>query len=360
MHTMTIRTITRSALALLAILSIAFSGTGLARNAGRFDDVTTNAQESPLAGDPLPSPTTDPFPATDTMTDTILAIVNELNALPQPLEPPAGAVPAMLDENEVAAQNHEAHRVYLPMIRRSGSNTTPPPTPRPTPADIAVTIWPAPSIRVARGELLTYEIRLANYGGASASSVRVRMPYPRQQVTLLDARFTPGSGDWVSAIENDAVIVTFGPLAAGARRSATLVYRVGATVANDSVINMRAAASWSDAASGGSTLSNWAPVLVGSGNATSAYLWLAVTPTHGRAGTTHRFFTDRYIPGEGVVAWLNTPTGVAPLDLRTIADRDGRVWLNFTTTGRAPGNYSLVVYGARSHLTAVAGFTVDP
>jgi hypothetical protein len=38
----------------------------------------------------------------------------------------------------------------------------------------------------------------------------------------------------------------------------------------------------------------------------------------------------------------------------------GRVWLDFSSTGLPPGNYSLVVYGARSNLTGVGGFVVQP
>lgn len=74
----------------------------------------------------------------------------------------------------------------------------------------------------------------------------------------------------------------------------------------------------------------------------------------------HRFFTDRFIPGEGIIPWLNTPSGVKPLDVRATADSYGRVRLDLASTGLAPGNYGLVLYGARSNLTAVAGFTVQP
>jgi hypothetical protein len=61
-----------------------------------------------------------------------------------------------------------------------------------------------------------------------------------------------------------------------------------------------------------------------------------------------------------VIAWLNTPSGVKPLELRGTADIYGRVSLSFSSAGLASGNYGLVAYGARSGLTAVAGFTVSP
>jgi hypothetical protein len=78
----------------------------------------------------------------------------------------------------------------------------------------------------------------------------------------------------------------------------------------------------------------------------------------GYAGTTHHFFSDRFIPGEGIITWLNTPDGVEALELRGQADLMGRVWIDFESNWRRSGAYSLVLYGARSNLTGVATFYV--
>ena len=66
----------------------------------------------------------------------------------------------------------------------------------------------------------------------------------------------------------------------------------------------------------------------------------------------------RFIPGEGIYTWLNTPDGVKGLELRGVADQLGRVWLDFPSTGLRPGTYQIVAYGARSNLTGVATFYI--
>lgn len=341
----------------------------------------------------------DPFPSTLTMTTTIATVVAALAELPQPPLPPEGAllgaelpVPATMNDisNEPAAITPvTTYRVYLPLIRKIGpltptldpptvtpsstltatptrtSTATPEPTMTPQPpvsgsvADVAVTIWPAPSIRVARNNTLAYEIRLANYGRGTATKVHVTLPYYRQQFVLTHSRLDHDKGDWVSAVTQNTITVTFGALEAGQRRSGTLYVRVLDHLADNTVISMRANYRWSDRCDGGAGASNWAPILVGSGDATSPWVWLAVEPVRGQVGTTHRFFTDRFIPEEGIVTWLNTPGGVRALPMRAIADRDGRVWLQYSSRDLVPGTYQLVVYGARSNLTAVGTFIVE-
>lgn len=308
------------------------------------------------------------FPPTEAMTDTVNTVVATLSELPQPPLPPEAvlqamdiAAPALRDANLPVN-----YQLYLPLLLQGAAagdaaTTQPDATTRASGADVAVTIWPAPSIRVARRGTLAYEIRLANYGNGEAASIRVNLPYNQNQFTLVNARFKSGSGDWVSSTKNNQITITFGRLKKGERRTGTIYLQVKDNLPNDTVISMRAKFDWSDGRSGGKGSSNWAPVLVGSSNDTSAnqWVWLSVDPVRGRVGTTHRFFTDRFIPNEGIITWLNTPNGVKPLDLRATADSDGRVWLNFSSSGRTPGTYQLVVYGARSNLTAVGTFIVQ-
>jgi len=293
------------------------------------------------------------------MTDTVMAVAAALNELPQPLTAPLGAaldeVPAVLTQEVSAAQRHRRFVPFIGRPRRTPNDPPPPPA-----ADISVVVWPQPSIRVMRGGILRYAVRITNHGEGEASEVFVRLPYPRQQLAWQYATFTPGSGDYVSRVEGDAVVTRFEVLAPGKSRIATLTYRTSSFLANDAVVNLRAAYSWKDERSGGCGAANWTPVLVGAGDADSPYLWMARSPSSGRPGTDFQFFSDRFLPGEGVYVWLNTPWGVRPTELQSIADGDGRVWLGLSSAGLAPGNYSLVVYGARSTLTAVAGFTVTP
>jgi hypothetical protein len=249
--------------------------------------------------------------------------------------------------------------VYLPAVFVARPNSsTPTPTPQPgKPADVTVTIWPSPSIIVVREGALAYELRVKNCGAAAAHSTNVTLPYRRAQLVVIDSRFSDPR-DWVSALTDDHLDVTFGPLAAGEQRTGTIVFRVGERLPDRTVISMRASYAWSDARDGGAWRSNWAPVLLGSGNESAPWVWLAVDPLGGFVGTTYHFFTDRFIPSEQISTWLNTPDGVKPLDVRGVADPMGRVWIDFRSSELRPGSYQLVLYGGRSNLTAVATFIV--
>lgn len=311
--------------------------------------------------------------ATMTMTGTVQAIAEEFNQLPQPALPPDGAL-LRLDDALAAGLNVIAPgastRVYLPMVLSSRQPAaapepapTPSPTPSPTPepaapADVAVAIWATPSVHVARNGVLAYEIRLSNEGRGLATGVQVVMPYNRQQFTLTHTRLAASKGDWVSAIGADRITVNFGRLNPGEQRTGTLYLRVANNLPDNTMISVRNSFTWSDERNGGQGQTNWAPVLVRGGNVDSPWVWLEVNPLSGRAGTVHTFFTDRFIPGEAVTTWLNTPSGVRALELRGVADSSGRVRLSLVSAGLAEGNYSLVVYGTRSKLTAVAAFVV--
>ncbi|HEX5689784.1 MAG TPA: hypothetical protein VFX76_07275, partial [Roseiflexaceae bacterium] len=235
---------------------------------------------------------------------------------------------------------------------------TPKPEPDPDPADVAVTIWPAPSIRVARGGVLAYEIRVKNYGKGDAEAIEVRLPYDKNQIVVTGSSFQ-NSSDWVSNLTDSQVTVSFGALKAGKARAATLYFQVGSTLFENTVISGRANFSWSGDRSHGGGTTNWAPVLVGGSNDSAVWVWTTVDPVSGLAGTTHHFFSDRFIPGEGIITWINTPDGVEPLELRGQADLMGRVWIDFKSNFRRSGTYSLVLYGARSNLTGVATFYVQ-
>jgi hypothetical protein len=269
------------------------------------------------------------------------------------------------------------YRLFVPMVTRV--DAPPPPTPTatatsrpatPTPtrtprpddddngqaADVSVTLRARPSVRVARGALLAYDIELTNYGSGDAGRTVVRLNYNRNLVAVSHSELN--RRDWVSDIEDRYVEISFGELDGKRSRTGTIYFRVKSNVADNSVIDGRASVSWEDSDSGGSMTTNWAPVLVGGGNEHSDWAWLQVTPESGSAGTTFRFFTDRFIPGEEVVFWLNTPDGVKALDLREDADRYGRVWADIGTRNYKPGWYSLVARGMRSEVEAVRAFQI--
>lgn len=257
------------------------------------------------------------------------------------------------------------HQLYLPLQVagfESGRPTPGPatPTPRPgIPADVAVTVWPKPSIWVARGAVLEYELRIKNHGKGDARSTTVQLPFNPAHMSVGYSGLDAKAGDYVSQVKRDSVTVTFGPLDAGKARSGKLFFRVNGSLAHATVLSMRSNYSWRDANVGGGQRGNWAPVLVGSGPADAQYAWVEVKPAMGPAGTQHRFFSDRFLPGETVTTWLNTARGVQALDLRGVANADGSVTLIYASKGLARGNYQMVLYGQRSGLTGVAAFVVE-
>jgi hypothetical protein len=237
---------------------------------------------------------------------------------------------------------------------------TPTPEPEPDAADVSVRLWSDPSIRVIRGGTFTYEIRVRNHGDGSADQIKVTLPYRRDQYTLLEGKFDGRKGDWVSNIGDKTITVTFGGLAPNTERTGRLIFRAASNLANDTVLDIRATYGWDDDADGADDRkSNWQPLLVGAGNASAPWVWTAIGPTSGPASTVFRVDSNRFIPGETVVTWLNLPGGkVKALDLRGTANALGAVELYFQDSKLPAGNYQIVLYGQRSGLTGVASFSI--
>jgi hypothetical protein len=308
---------------------------------------------------PEPTPTTNdyqpnPFPIPTAITDTVQLVLDQYLGR-QPIAPPPSG------DQDVTPLTASAN-VYLPLTRNTSEVDEPAPTPRPRPthrADIAVTVWPEPSIHVMRGGRLTYELRVNNYDRGDARGVRVRLPYDRRQMRPIASRLDRDKGDWVSRVTDREVEVTFGPVDGKAGRTGLLVFEVAAALSNGTILDMRPSYTWWDGTSEeGPYRANWPPVIVGEGPASAPWVATGVTPTVGEAGTIHTFESNRFAPGEGIITWLNTPSGVRALDLRGLADSQGAVSLTFSSAGLSPGNYQLVLYGGRSQLTGVASFTV--
>ncbi len=317
----------------------------------------TTPSPTPTTEPPQDTPTTDlpnPFPASPAMTDTVRLVLDQYLEAQNP-------APAAPDTQATAA------RVYLPLVIREGTIVEPPlpgqpgePTRPPSKADIAVAIWPEPSILAARGSRITYELRARNYADkGDAERIQVTIPYNNRQMRPVASTLDRSKGDWVSSVTDREVVVTFGPLDRESSRSGKLVFEVGGALANGTILDVRPSYTWVDERGMiGPQSSNWAPVVIANGPANGAWVWTQVTPASGPAGTTHTFLSNRFIPGEGVVTWLNTPRGVRALDLKGVADGQGSISLAFASTGLTPGTYQLVLYGMRSQLTGVATFTV--
>jgi hypothetical protein len=248
-------------------------------------------------------------------------------------------------------------RAHLALVSKGGSVSDPDDDGR-READVAVSVWPNPSVYAVRNGTLAYEIRARNHGAGRADGVEVRLPYNRSLLQIYGS-YIPDRQDWVSEVGSDYVTVRFGQLDNKEKRTVTLFFRVASWPGDGTTLPMQASFDWSDGSDGGRGKTNIAPVTVGQQEVRSAWSKLNVAPLSARVGTNHTFVSDRYLPGEGVSYWLNMPDGsVKGLDLSSTADGSGWTSVQFRTTGLPPGNYSLVGQGRRSDLVALGFFTV--
>lgn len=308
-------------------------------------------------------PATLPIDSTAPITDTILAALADYRAAEKAatLDTIEDVFGSTVPDRPKAVEP----RIYLPLLAGRPAEAQPGPVepgpvePRPKSANVTAVVWPSPSIRVARDGTLAYEIRLYNDGEGSARSTRVTMPYDRTMLTPIGSRLDQGAGDWVSELRPDAVVVTFGELGAKKMRTGWVYFRVASYLADNTVLSMRPTFQWSDARGTTSRTSNWAPVLVGGGNDSGAYVWTIVQPVTGLPNELRTFYSNRFAPGEVVTTWLNTPTGVMELDIHETVDQQGQVWVEYRPSRLAPASYQLVIYGNRSRLVGVATFIVQ-
>ena len=84
----------------------------------------------------------------------------------------------------------------------------------------------------------------------------------------------------------------------------------------------------------------------------------AADPVVAPAGSKHIFSSYIFAPGETVALWFNTPDGQAVAAGRAIANDNGGIRQELTTSGFVPGYYSMVAYGTSTEFTAVGTFQV--
>src|SRR5262245_816723 len=193
------RAITEGAvlIALLLLLILLFGAA--------YDSVVVGAapQQDATAQLPTaaPQPRPNPFPATNSMTETISSVLAAYNQNRIQADAGAGPVPVQLTDSltylaYITRPQPTVAPAPDPTVTPSPSPTTRP-EPEPDPADVAVTLWPAPSIRVARDGTLAYEIWVRNYGDGAAEHIQVRLPYDKQRLTVTSSKFNDPA-DWVS------------------------------------------------------------------------------------------------------------------------------------------------------------------
>lgn len=266
---------------------------------------------------------------------------------------------------------------YLPLVANGrnvatdpGQNPTPTPEPDPESANVAVTIRARPGILVRPGDLIVYTFTLRNTGDTRARETKVTVPFNQQHVQPISTSLSSSAGDWLSSLSSNSYTITFGSLAAGAQRSGQVTVRTNGRLAistsNPVVIDARASYTWRDGADGGAGRTNWAPVVVASGSVHGDLVWVQVTPARAPLGATHTFFSNRFLPGERVSAWVNVHRGaggVRALAITGVANSRGEVSLRVRSTDTSPdlprGTHQIVLAGNRSGLQGVVDFVVE-
>jgi hypothetical protein len=225
---------------------------------------------------------------------------------------------------------------------------------------VVVVIWATPSVQVARGDLLTYQIQVKNFNRSAKDNVRVYIPYDSSQLTIVGAEFEDAD-DWVSELSPVHVLVTFPKLGGGETRTASLQARVANDLPDGTVITTWPSYSWANSeTTDDPRSSNAMPVVVGPTSETSPFVWTGVQPQRGPVGMTFGFFSDRFLPYEEVMASLAVPGDVtADQDLSVQADPQGRVWISFWSGKLQPGTYDMLLEGEWSNLQGKATFTVE-
>ena len=84
-----------------------------------------------------------------------------------------------------------------------------------------------------------------------------------------------------------------------------------------------------------------------------------IEPKNASAGTQFHAYARGFRAGERISIWLNTPDGVAAVPHDLVANDNGEVWPEFSSSDLAPGSYGLVIYGQESTLTLVAPFAIS-
>ncbi len=245
------------------------------------------------------------------------------------------------------------------LVLALGAGSLPQPTQARGPADVALVLLPAPNVFVTPDGIITYELKVQNFGRGGAYRVLVEMPYDPQLVRVLDTTFEHPD-DWVGSVGPDRVRLFFEEVqGSGTVRKAFVRMQVQPDVPHGTVINMWAGYGWDGANGGGQGYSsNAAPVVVLGEELALPYVWLAVDPPAAPVGTQFNFYTNRLLPYEAVEVTLVAPWKTRRIEDRSTVNAQGEFWFQLGSNRLAPAVYTLNIRGTRSNLTASVTFRV--
>lgn len=237
--------------------------------------------------------------------------------------------------------------------------TLPQPAQARGPADVAVVLLPAPNVFVTPDGIITYEIKVQNFGRGGAYRVIVEMPYDPQVVRVLDTTFE-SPDDWVGSVGPDRVRLFFEEVqGSGTIRQAFVRMQVLPDVPHGTVINAWAGYGWDGANGGGAGYSsNAAPVVVLGEELALPYVWLAVDPPAAPVGTQFNFYTNRLLPYEATAITLVSPWWSREIKDRSTVNAQGEYWFEIGGDDLVPATYTLHIRGTRSNIVATVSFTI--
>lgn len=235
------------------------------------------------------------------------------------------------------------------------------------PAQPPISVWVALASNAAArpGDRVRLNISMRNDGRTEARGITLRVPFDPAIADFFTFAIDTGRGDRFLGVSNgnNVGLEINRPVVAGQTYAVSLWFTIRSRASVGQVL--RLAADYTFGAQSGRTNQVTTHVL-NSGEIAGGYCGpfrgvdgrMNVSPESGPPHTPRSFSSECFLPGEEVVTWLNTPTGVQPLALRERADSRGRV--AFQLDGRlAPStSYGLVASGRTSGLQVLGPFIV--
>jgi hypothetical protein len=220
-----------------------------------------------------------------------------------------------------------------------------------TPAEIKIRLWPNPN-SVAPGDVLRYDVTIANEGDGKASRTRMTLPFPGDRMSVAKVEFSHKT-TWVMELSEDQIVVMFGTLRRGEERTAKLFFNVSAD-AGGGQFAQRATVRY-DEDEGVRVRSNEVHITIGGAQA-PVQPHVTIEPLAATPGTRLHVAVDGYYPKEKLFTWLNAAEGALATGVQSVASDQGRGEFELDTRKLKPGSYTLVVLGDSSAITTVTPF----
>lgn len=219
------------------------------------------------------------------------------------------------------------------------------------PAQLVVSQRARPVTAASSDTTVNLDITVTNQGRGTARNATAVVPFRREDVTLLDARFGQPTA-WVRAVEAERAIIDFGALNRGDIITATLRFAVVRQDISDSPL-APISVQWVDGADGGEVQSNRLPGSNVTNDLSSFPLNADRDDTQGVVTVSSLYA----VPLEPVGFWYDAANGRS-VPLGTVAaDRQGYVRIDIPPGTFPSGTYTIVAQGLWSGLISTTSLT---